>query len=531
MATKTQEILFKLKGTSKHLKRTLAGVERKFQGLKNRTKGIANAFRGLDYATVRGAEGIARAFARVGRAGWELVNESKDVQKTFNQAMMKMVDSTDLEPLNKQMVSHAKMQKRMSDVAKESSFMNIDIAQAMHTAAQAGRTTAETYDLIGNAAKFAEATNYGLNDSMGALMTTMATFDIPSNKTGKAAAQMARAVNTAYLNMEQLREAMKYVAPTAVGAGFGFEETLSTIQMMGDIGVHGSQAGTAAKRIFLAAGGAATGAAKHYIAAIKKHMKSEGIKFTMPNFTKALIESMRNMTRDQKVAKITELFGQRAVVGMMKVAFAPKTLEKMYERIADLNETNMEYLNRSRTSMRKHGVKELEIMKSTWDNFKITFGRSLLQASGPSFEKITKFLSEMTDALEKKKNIRELKQIVSEILQIVMLTVDALRMMLEVYKGFRTFSKGFYNVTKGPVEGVFNTGYAGAAKWGAGKIFDGIKYLTSPEDDLKKEREMDEKKQNRYQYLLDIKGLPSESILRTPERPPDNFDIGMEFAN
>ncbi|MFN3194289.1 MAG: phage tail tape measure protein [Aureliella sp.] len=73
---------------------------------------------------------------------------------------------------------------------------------------------------------------------------TVARATIPSHKRSSAAA-----ANKSFNSVESLGEALSYAGPVAADANMSLEETLAILGTLGNIGIQGSSAGNALKRL------------------------------------------------------------------------------------------------------------------------------------------------------------------------------------------------------------------------------------------------------------------------------------------
>src|SRR5690606_12620860 len=77
----------------------------------------------------------------------------------------------------------------------------------------------------------------------------MSGFNMEADKTQQVADMLAAAASSANTSVEQMGNAMSYVAPVAAGAGISIEETAAAIGILSNAGIQGERAGTALRAI------------------------------------------------------------------------------------------------------------------------------------------------------------------------------------------------------------------------------------------------------------------------------------------
>ena len=556
---RTQEdIYLNVRGNDKHLRKTFKRIEKGFRKMDKQSKSMLDKFRGLDYAAISLGRTITRSVGMAFTKSMELTEKGVLLQEKFNESMAKMSDSAAMNPMAEQLKTNREMMDRLYEVAGKSRFEMQDLANAMEASAQSGKDTAQTFKLMEVAAKLAEGTNYGLNESMGQLMTNMAGFKLEAKDSGRAAAQIAKAVNSAYINMEDLGDTMKYASSVAKSANLDLEQVLGTVQFMGDIGIKGTMAGTAAKNIFLHAAGAAPGAAKKYIQAIKDQMQKEGVKFTMPNFTRAIVMSMKEMTKDEKIAKLTEMFGKRAVPAMLDVVLNPDVLNKFYQRVEDLQGTEYEYLDRLIGNIRQKGVGEYRMMMASADKMQTALGQNFAIAFAPVFKEMTGLFDSMTEFFRDESKMQQFglylkdsfgamiaffkdKENLQSMRDILILSGKVAAMILKIMGLLaKTTGEATKTVTgnqtkaitgRNSLQGLLFSKAVGAWTHRTGMFG---KHLYDPANDpvepIMKQYErknVERARKQKHEYVLNIAGAPRDSYVTKPENDTGGLDIGL----
>ena len=67
-------------------------------------------------------------------------------------------------------------------------------------------------------------------------------FQLDAAEAGRVADVLAEAANRTNAGVEDMGEAMKYIAPVANAMGLSLEETAAAVGILADVGIKGSQA-------------------------------------------------------------------------------------------------------------------------------------------------------------------------------------------------------------------------------------------------------------------------------------------------
>lgn len=144
--------------------------------------------------------------------------------------------------------------ERAMQLGLDSMFSAQQVNDAMKYLAMSGMDTQEIYNNIAGAVALASATMSNLDGKLGTadIMTNvMHAFQIEGTEENamRVADILSKAVTSANTNLTDLAEAMKYAQGTAHSLGLGVEETAAIIMTLGNAGIQGSMAGTAAENM------------------------------------------------------------------------------------------------------------------------------------------------------------------------------------------------------------------------------------------------------------------------------------------
>jgi len=139
--------------------------------------------------------------------------------------------------------------KKLSDTARqlgeETSFTASEVSGAMAALGRAGFTTNEIIAAIPTTLNLARASGLGMAEVAEIMADVGRAFGIAATDIVRVADAITFTANNSTQNINQLSEAMKFVAPAANDAGQALETITSALGILANVGVKGSEAGTA----------------------------------------------------------------------------------------------------------------------------------------------------------------------------------------------------------------------------------------------------------------------------------------------
>jgi len=164
---------------------------------------------------------------------------------------------------DKQKASIKDLTKVIIDLGRVTSYTSAEVADAAISLAQAGFSVTEIKSSLKSVLDLARGTNYTLGDSADLLANTIRTFNLfkPGDNAETLAENMAtinhvssmmvKATRLGTIEIQDLRESMKYAGGTAVNMGANLSTVLGLLVRMSDTGLKASLAGTSMNTAFL----------------------------------------------------------------------------------------------------------------------------------------------------------------------------------------------------------------------------------------------------------------------------------------
>ncbi len=103
--------------------------------------------------------------------------------------------------------------------------------------------------MTGAVMNLARATGTDATVSSGIMSATIRQFSLEATDAVRVSDRLTAAANMSFNSVESLGEALQYAGPVAADANMSLEETLAVLGTLGNLGIQGSEAGTALRRL------------------------------------------------------------------------------------------------------------------------------------------------------------------------------------------------------------------------------------------------------------------------------------------
>jgi len=137
-----------------------------------------------------------------------------------------------------------KLAQTAIEVGKQLGIMPKEVAEGYYYLASAGLKEQEVLAAIADVATLAKAAHIDMATATDYAVNMMRAFNYEADELNKVTDVMISTVTNSNTNLEQLGEALKYVAPLAAQVGWSFEEVNAVLGLLANRSIKGSQAGT-----------------------------------------------------------------------------------------------------------------------------------------------------------------------------------------------------------------------------------------------------------------------------------------------
>lgn len=218
------------------------------------------------------------------------------------------------------------------DLGASTSFSAKEAALGMEQLASAGFTVEEIYEAMPGLLDLAASSGADLATASEIAASAVRGFGLEARDTGYVADLFAEAAARTNAQVEDMGQAMKYIAPVAHAMGLEIDETAAAVGILSDAGIKGSQAGTTLRGALTRL----TKPTKDATAVMEQYGMSfydaNGNMLSMEGIIGQLEQGLSGLTQQQRNQALTTLFGQEALSGMLVL------LEAGPEKLAELTE-------------------------------------------------------------------------------------------------------------------------------------------------------------------------------------------------
>lgn len=261
------------------------------------------------------------------------------------------------------------------DLGASTAWSAQECAEAMQYTGMAGWTAQQNVDGLKGILDLASASGTELARTSDIMTDAISAFGYKASDSAKFADVMTKACTSANVSVDTLGESYKYCGAICGTMGYSIDEVTTSLAVMGNMGIKGSQAGTALKN------------AISNMAAPTKNMKAAmddlGISITNQDGSmkswgdviKNLQGSFKGLSQDQQAAYAKQLFGKESMAGMLAII---NTSTKDYNALADSIKNSGGAANDAAQTQLNNLNGQLTLLKSALEGAAITIGDKLL---------------------------------------------------------------------------------------------------------------------------------------------------------
>lgn len=284
------------------------------------------------------------------------------------------------------------------DLGASTAWSAQECAEAMQYTGMAGWTAQQNIDGLKGILDLASASGTELARTSDIMTDAISAFGYKASDSAKFADVMTKACTAANVSVDTLGESYKYCGAICGTMGYSIDEVTTSLAVMGNMGIKGSQAGTALKN------------AISNMAAPTKNMKAAmddlGISITNQDGSmkswgdviKNLQGSFKGLSQDQQAAYAKQLFGKESMAGMLAII---NTSTKDYNALADSIKNSGGAANDAAQTRLNNLNGQLTLLKSALEGAAITIGDKLspyIKSAVTWVQKATDWFNGLSDA-------------------------------------------------------------------------------------------------------------------------------------
>ena len=223
--------------------------------------------------------------------------------------------------------------ERAQNLGATTRFTASQAAEGMLFLARAGFETDQVLASVQGTLLLAQAGALSLGRAADIASNVLQGFRLEAEETGRVVDVMALAANSANTNVEQLGDALKFVAPVAAGLNVSLEETTAAVGQLSNAGLQATLAGTGLRRVLaeLESPGERTRAIFASLGVTVDEVRVSQVGLT------AALERLRDAGIDTGLA--LEIFGQRGGPAFEVLSNSIEPLREMTEGLGQAEGT------------------------------------------------------------------------------------------------------------------------------------------------------------------------------------------------
>lgn len=267
-----------------------------------------------------------------------------------------------------------KLEKLGKDLGASTAWSAKECAEAMQYTGMAGWTAKNNVEGLKGILDLASASGTDLARTSDIMTDAISAFGYKASDSAKFADTMTKACTSANVSVETLGESYKYCGAISGTMGYSIEEVTTSLAAMGNMGIKGSQAGTALKNAI----SNMTAPTKNMKAAMKdlgiSITNQDGSMKSWGDVIKNLQTSFKGLTQDQQAAYAKQLFGKESMAGMLAII---NTSTKDYNALSDAIKNSGGAANEAAQTQLANLNGQLTLLKSALEGAAITIGNKL----------------------------------------------------------------------------------------------------------------------------------------------------------
>ncbi len=274
----------------------------------------------------------------------------------------------------------------LTDKAKKlgasTSFTATEVALLMAELGRAGFAPAQIDKMTGSVLALARATKTEAAPAAGIMSAAIRQFALGAGDASRVADVLTAGANKSFNTLESLGESLKFAGPVANDFNMSLEDTVAVLGTLGNVGIQGSAAGTAIRRILLATGADA-----------KKLQGIFGVAFVdAAGNARPLVDTLQDVadaTKDlgtaERARKFKDAFGLLGITGASSIAKNITGTRELRDAIGEAGGIAEDTAAKMDAGL--GGA--FRILKSSIEGVQIAVGEAL----APTLQKITKAIT------------------------------------------------------------------------------------------------------------------------------------------
>lgn len=143
----------------------------------------------------------------------------------------------------------AKLEDLAKKLGRTTSFTATDVANLMIELGRAGFSVPQIEKMTEAVLNLARATGITAPEAAAVMSATIRQFGLDASEAANVADLLTKTANASFTSVQGIGETLQYVGPVAKDLGLSLTDTLALVGALGNVGIQGSEAGTALRRL------------------------------------------------------------------------------------------------------------------------------------------------------------------------------------------------------------------------------------------------------------------------------------------
>jgi TP901 family phage tail tape measure protein len=290
------------------------------------------------------------------------------------------------------------LRNKAKHLGATTSFSASEVASLMTELGRAGFSPKQIEEMTGAVMNLARATGTDATVSSGIMSATIRQFSLEATDAVRVSDRLTAAANMSFNSVESLGEALQYAGPVAADANMSLEETLAVLGTLGNLGIQGSEAGTALRRLLTLSAAESEKFQKVFGVATKD---AQGNARDLVDILGEVAAASANMGTGDRAQAFNEVFGLMGITGASAIG---KTVTDTKKLLADLKKSNG-IADKTARDMDAGIGGAFRILKSSIEGVAIAIGESLDLSVTKMMNAISRALSGLIEWIGKNQEV------------------------------------------------------------------------------------------------------------------------------
>lgn len=286
------------------------------------------------------------------------------------------------------------LREKAVDLGVSTSFSSNEVATAMAEMGKAGWDTQQIMDGMEGVLAAAAASGEGLSSVSTIVADAITGFKLEASDATKVADLLTQAANSGTIDINDLGESFKYVAPVAETMGFSIEDCTTALSAMSTAGIKGSQAGTSLRTAFLNMAKPTKPVAAAMDEISLSVTNADGSFKSMDEILAEMRTSMAGMTDEQKAQILATIAGKDAVAGLSAVL---NMSQEEYDKLASSMDNSAGVAKKTASVMQDNLKSKIEQLGGALESLAIKLSETVIPWLTDFVENLTGMIDKFTE--------------------------------------------------------------------------------------------------------------------------------------